>query len=358
MLSFDTETTGLSPRTDHITHCGLYDGSEFRMYKVEDMPWDKLEQGWIGHNSKYDYLMSHKDIPWTYCTMLLSQLYDSRVKHKLDTIGELYVGEGKWGDKKVLQAIKRGEFWMLPPDTQESYLRRDCELTWRLCEYFRTHLSHSLLHLYESFDHPVSLALAQIETNGFSINEVLLNEYRLDLSNRKDALELELRQLFGDINFNSPKQILPAICRTTKCELKDTSERTLGVLGRHDSTIAKLLEYREVSKYLRTYIGGIDNHIWEGKVYPQFHLAGDYHSSAGRGTATGRTSSSNPNLQNQPRTSSGPVGIRNLFTASAGNVLLAADYSQLELKVIAAIADERNLLGWRYTSTSGRHTRS
>ncbi len=349
MLAFDTETNGLDPRKCNPTHIGLYDGNEFEIHTASALiDTNKDSSELIMHNGKFDTLMmwwNHKVwIPWKYDTMLLSQLYDSRVKHKLDTIGELYVGEGKWGDKKVLQAIKKGEFWMLPVDTQEAYLRRDCELTWRLCEYFRTNLSHSLISLYESFDHPVSLALAKIETNGFSINEELLNEYRINLSNRKEALELELRQLFGDINLNSPKQLLPALLRTTGCELKDTSERTLAILGRYDTSVAKLLDYREVSKYLGTYIGTIDKHIWQGKVYPQYHLAGDYHTSTGRSTATGRTSSSNPNLQNQPRATGGPVNIRALFRASEGNVLLAADYSQLELKVIAAMSEERNLL--------------
>jgi DNA polymerase I len=346
VLSFDTETTGLDPRKCHPTHVGTYDGIEFRMVQAYQAP--NIVPKLIMHNGKFDTLMlwwNHKVwVPWAADTMLLSQLYDSRVKHKLDNIGELYLGEGKWGDKKVLQAIKKGEFWLLPEEQQRAYLERDCVLTYGLYNFFKDRLSRKLWGLYENFDQPLSLALAQIETNGFTIDEEMLHECKRNVSERLEPIRMDLRREFGDCDLNSPMQVLEAIRSKYKVHLSSTSERSLQVAAKHFPGINRLFEYRELTKYLNTYIGGLEKHLWQGKVYPQFHLAGDYHTSNGRSTATGRTSSSNPNLQNQPRPGSGPVNIRNLFKASEGNVLLACDYNQLELKVAAFLSGETNLL--------------
>lgn len=347
MISFDTETTGLDPRKNKPTHYGIYNGKDFHLCSFEYGA-VKYTDDLIMHNGKFDTLMmwwNHNVwIIWKYDTMLLSQLYDSRVKHKLDNLGELYLGQGKFGDKKMLQAIRKGEFWMLPPDTQKQYLQRDCELTYNLYGFFRNNLPSNLWKLYEEFDLPISLTFAKIETNGFSIDEELLNEYKRELTERKRTVSLDLQSRYGDINFNSPKQVLECLQRTHNIELQSTSERSLEVAKRYVPSIGKLLEYRELSKYLNTYIGGIEKHLWKGKIYPQYHLAGDYHTSTGRSTTTGRTSSSNPNLQNQPRSANGPVNIRQLFKASEGNVLMAFDFNQLELKVGAFLSGEKNLL--------------
>jgi DNA polymerase I len=352
VIAFDCETTGLDPRKCKPTHIGLYDTEHsFRMYNIDQIinaPFINKSPELIMHNGKFDTLMmwwNHKVwLPWKYDTMLLSQLYDSRVKHKLDNLGELYLGRGKWGEKKVLAAIKKGEFWMLPYDVQSQYLRRDCELTYDLYQFFRQNLSANLWKLYDTFDLPVSLALAKVEQNGFQINEELLNEYKRDLEVKFDRISLELQSRYGSINFNSPIQLLSALKSRHNIELQNTSERSLGIIAKHFPELNTVLEFRELSKYLNTYIGGITKHLYKGKIYPQYHLAGDYHTSTGRSTETGRTSSSNPNLQNQPRSGNGPVNIRQLFKASEGNVLMAFDYNQLELKVGAYLAGEKNLL--------------
>src|SRR5258708_14317206 len=197
-------------------------------------------------------------------------------------------------------------------------------LTYRLFEFFKTKLDSKLWNLYESFDQRVSLALAKVETNGISINEELLQTYKKELSERIETKKAELKEALGDINFNSPKQLLPALLNASSMTLSNTDESTLKKIAKYVPIAGKMLEYRELNKYLSTYVEGIEKHLWEGKVYPQFHLAGDTHRG---GTQTGRTSSSNPNLQNQLRNSSGPVRIRELFQAPSGSCLLAADYS-------------------------------
>src|SRR5260221_5929197 len=112
MIVLDTETTGLDPRKCRPTHVGIYTGSKFNIVTdILDLPLDKIPI--TMHHGRFDTLMlwwNYKRwVPWAYDTMLLSQLYDSRVRHGLDNLGNLYLGEGKIGDNKVLQAIKKGE---------------------------------------------------------------------------------------------------------------------------------------------------------------------------------------------------------------------------------------------------------
>src|SRR5260221_5636066 len=125
MRVLDTETMGLNPRVNKATHIGIYCPDRFDILKTD--PWNQLAQSdYIAHNAKFDMLMLHytmkQNIAIHYDTMLLSQLYDSRQKHTLDNLGQLYVGEGKWGDKKINAAIKKGEFHLLPIEDQHSYL--------------------------------------------------------------------------------------------------------------------------------------------------------------------------------------------------------------------------------------------
>jgi len=355
MIVLDTETTGLNPRVNKPTHIGFYNG-EFTMVDISDKK-DltdvlgdiyKTKVPLIMHNGKFDTNMLSWNhgvwIPWTYDTMLLSQLFDSRQKHTLDNLGQLYLGEGKWGDKKILAAIKKGEFWKLPQEDQTNYLRRDCEVTWNLFKFFELKIDQNLWNLYEDFDLPVSLAIANVENNGFTIDTKLLQQYKKQLEEKYDLQKQALYEQFGNINIDSPIQLKRLIEEQLGLEIKSTDEETLRKLTKYIPELSTIIDYRETKKYAKTYIKNLEENMFEGKVYPQFHLAGDYHASKGRGTQTGRTSSSNPNLQNQPRASSGPVCIRKLFTASPGQVLLAGDYSQLELKVAAYLSEEWNLL--------------
>lgn len=302
----------------------------------------------IGQNIKYDWLILARrgiEIGPFDDTMLMSYALDAgRADHGLDALSERWLGHRtidygtltKDGKHKV-------SFDCIAIDKATEYAAEDADVTLRLWRVLKPRLSaEHVLTVYETLERPLVPVLARMERRGISIDRRVLARLSGEFARKQSALEEEIDRLAGGkLNPASPKQIgdilfgkmrLPGGART-KTGQWATDARTLEDLAEQGHALpAKILEWRQVSKLRSTYTDALP-----GYVNPETHRV--HTSYALAATPTGRLSSSEPNLQNIPiRTEEGRK-IRRAFIAAEGCKLVSADYSQIELRLLAEIAD-------------------
>jgi len=285
-------------------------------------------------------------------SMVLSFLLESRLRHNLDDLSarhldikpiafEEVVGKGK--------AQKR--FDEAPFEQAVQYAAEDADLALQLCLKLRPMLADPrLLRLYEQVDLPLVEVLADLELAGVRLDVTVLSAIARDFRAKRDEAEKQVLELAGEaFNLNSPAQLgkilyeklgLPVLKRTDKTKAPATDEDVLSELAkREDGGIAaQLLVHRQMQKLLGTYVEALPALVnpVTGRLHTRLHQAA---------VATGRLASSDPNLQNIPiRTEEGRI-IRGAFVPEPGWLLLDADYSQIELRVVAALAQDPVLLG-------------
>jgi DNA polymerase-1 len=285
-------------------------------------------------------------------SMVLSFLIESRLRHNLDDLAsrhldlrpipfEAVVGKGK-GQKRFDQA----DF-----DQAVQYAAEDADLALQLCRVLEPQLAGPALQaLYRKVDLPLVEVLADLELNGVRVDLDVLARLAQDMRVQRDAAEARAIQLAGEpFNLNSPGQLgrilyeklgLPVLKRTDKTKAPATDEDVLSELARRvDGEIAQvLLRHRQMQKLLGTYVEALPALVnpVTGRLHTRLHQAA---------VATGRLASSDPNLQNIPvRTEEGRL-IRSAFVPEPGWRLLDADYSQIELRVVASLAQDPTLLG-------------
>ena len=241
---------------------------------------------------------------------------------------------------------KNGTFADVPLATAAAYSGEDSDFTLQLWNLFEQKLGdENLRGLFFDMEMRVLPILAQMEINGIHIDPNYLNDYAAELRNRLAAAEKEIFALAGhEFNVASPKQLatvlfeerkLPAGKKTKTGYSTDTS--VLEELSALDELPARILEYRTNAKLLSTYVETLPAQADEnGRVHTSFVQTG---------TATGRLSSKDPNLQNIPVRSEEGRKIRTAFTAEKGTVLISADYAQIELVVLAHLSGDKNLCG-------------
>ena len=239
---------------------------------------------------------------------------------------------------------KNGTFADVPLETAAAYSSEDSDFTLQLWNVFKPKLKEENLHvLFFNMEMKVLPILALMETNGIHIDSGYLNSYAVELKNQIALSEKEIFALAGhEFNIASPKQLstvlfeerkLPAGKKTKTGFSTDTS--VLEELSELDELPAKILEYRAKAKLLSTYVETLPTQADEnGRVHTSFMQTG---------TATGRLSSKDPNLQNIPVRSEEGRKIRTAFTAEKGTVLISADYAQIELVVLAHLSGDKNL---------------
>jgi DNA polymerase-1 len=221
------------------------------------------------------------------------------------------------------------------------YLHRLAPVLWESVK------AHQLTEAYEKIDLPVAAVLAEVERTGIRVDPQALDAMSLTMEKEVRRLEKEIWELAGvEFNVNSPTQLaeilfdklnLQGPFRRGRGRVRSTAADVLEDLAEQHAIPAKIIEYREVAKLKSTYVDTLPKliHRGTGRLHTSFSLTG---------TATGRLSSSDPNLQNIPiRTELGRQ-IRAAFVAGPGNVLLAADYSQIELRVMAHLSNDPVLL--------------
>jgi DNA polymerase I len=302
----------------------------------------------IGQNLKFDLqifalrgieVAPHED------TMLMSYVLDAgRSDHGLDTLAQRYFDHAAVDLGAITGSGKaRITFDCVSVDKAAEYAAEKADVTLRLTQVLKPRLtSEHVNSVYETLERPLVPVLARMERRGISIDRQVLSRLSGEFAQRAGALEAEIQEIAGEpLNPGSPKQLgdilfgklgLPGGSKT-KTGQWSTGARVLDELAEQGHPLPqKILDWRQVTKLKSTYTDALP-----GYVNPQTHRV--HTSYALAATPTGRLSSSEPNLQNIPiRTEEGRK-IRRAFIASAGHKLVSADYSQIELRLLAEIGD-------------------
>ena len=282
-------------------------------------------------------------------TMLLSYVFNSTgSRHGLDFLAKNYLNyEPTKFDEVVGTGKKRISFSKVDLDIATDYAAEDADITLRLFKYFSDKLAKekSLNSLLENIEKPALNALLKIETNGVKIDHNFLESYSKELSLRIDKLQKQAYKIAGEeFNLDSPKQLLdilfnklglPILKKTPKGQ-PSTNEETLVRLSEEYELPKVILEYRGLAKLKSTYTDSLVKmiHNQTNRVHTSYQQAV---------TSTGRLSSTEPNLQNIPIKTEEGRKIRQAFIAEPGNIIISADYSQIELRIMAHLSEDRNL---------------
>ena len=307
----------------------------------------------LGHNLKYDrsVLLNHgvelRGI--AYDTMLESYVNNSTgSRHDFDSVALKYLGQETIHYEDVAgKGAKQIGFEQVGIEQAAPYAAEDAELCIRLHEHLYPRIKGAgrLREVYERIEIPLIEVLSEVERNGVYVDRQMLFEQSAEFAERMQEIEREAHDIAGEaFNIASPKQIqhilfeklgLPVISKTPKGQ-PSTAENVLQELS-HDYPLPKLiLDYRSLSKLKSTYTDKLPRQInsTTGRVHTSYHQAV---------AATGRLSSSDPNLQNIPIRSVEGRRIRQAFTAPEGRIIVAADYSQIELRIMAHLSSDDGL---------------
>ncbi|HAT9917505.1 TPA: DNA polymerase I [Legionella pneumophila subsp. pneumophila] len=315
--------------------------------------------GKIGQNIKYDYsVLKNYGITLKgirYDTMLESYVLNSGAgRHDMDSLALKYLGYKTISYEDVAgKGAKQLRFDQIPVVKAGIYAAEDADITLRLHHKLYPMLDESLRNVLHDIEIPLLTVLADMEMHGVLIDPVILEKHGSRLKEQMKSLEQEAVQLAGKaFNLNSPKQLqeilfdeqkLPVVAKTPTGQ-PSTAESVLQELAFDYRLPAVILEYRSISKLVSTYIDALPK-----RINPKTHRV---HTSYNQAVAaTGRLSSSDPNLQNIPIRSEEGRLIRTAFIAPEGSLIMAADYSQIELRIMAHLSQDDNLLrafanGW------------
>ena len=308
----------------------------------------------IGQNLKYDmsvlarYGIELQGIAFD--TMLESYVLNSVAsRHNMDDLALKYLGKSTIAFEEVAgKGAKQKTFDQVEIDVAASYAAEDADITLQLHETLWPKLTAtpSLQRVFETIEIPLVSVLSRIERNGVLLDSGLLNRQSIKLSQRLDALEREAYDLAGEpFNLGSPKQLQTIFFEKLKLPVKkktptgqpSTAEEVLQELALDYPLPKVILEYRSLSKLKSTYTDQLPKQVnpTTGRIHTSYHQAV---------AATGRLSSTNPNLQNIPiRTEEGRQ-VRKAFIAPSDYQLIAADYSQIELRIMAHLSSDAGLL--------------
>lgn len=307
----------------------------------------------VGQNLKYDvsvlarYGVAVKGT--LHDTMLQSYVLNSvATRHNMDALAGFYL------DRKTIhfedvagKGAKQLTFNQVPLETAADYAAEDADVTLQLhhCLYPQLQAAPSLLSVYDNIDMPLVPILSEVERQGTLVDGRMLKQHGAELADRLNELTQEVWSLAGEnFNLDSPKQLqtilydkmgLPVLKKTPGGQ-PSTAEPVLADLAQDYELPQVILTYRSLAKLKSTYADKLplDIHAETGRIHTSYHQAV---------AATGRLSSSDPNLQNIPIRNAEGRRIRQAFVAPAGNVILAADYSQIELRIMAHLSADQGL---------------
>ncbi len=308
----------------------------------------------LGQNLKYDaHVLANHNIALrgiAHDTMLESYILNSTAtKHNMDDMAREYLGVTTIHYEDVAgKGAKQIPFQEVSLEQAATYAAEDADITLRLHQVLMGKLQqHPNLHkLYTEIEIPLISVLVRIERNGVLIDTAMLAQQSLELANHIVAIEQQAHDLAGHtFNLGSPKQIqdilydqqkLPVLKKTPKGQ-PSTEESVLQELALEYPLPKLILEHRSLSKLKSTYTDKLPQQVdaKTGRIHTSYHQAV---------AATGRLSSSDPNLQNIPIRSEEGRKIRQAFIAPAGYKIVAADYSQIELRIMAHLSADTGLL--------------
>jgi len=302
----------------------------------------------IAHNMKYDWLIFKQhgiEVAPQDDTLLLSYVLDAgRTDHGMDVLAEKY-----FGHKPISFAQVAGSgrnfigFARVPLDKATEYAAEDADVTLRLWQVLKPRLpAESMTRVYEGLERPMIDTLARMERRGVSIDRAILSRLSGEFAQDMARLEAEIFEQAGEaFNLGSPKQLGDILfgkmglagAKKTATGAWSTAAGVLEDLAEQGNPFARLiLDWRQLSKLKSTYTDALPSYVNPStqRVHTSYALAA---------TTTGRLSSSEPNLQNIPVRNEAGRKIRKAFIASQGHKLISADYSQIELRLLAHIAD-------------------
>ena len=308
--------------------------------------------GKFGQNSKFDaYILKRYGVnvsPITFDTMLASYILNPDSKHNLDAISEKWLNYSPVSITSLIGEKKKDQRSMkeLSPEEINDYACEDADLALRLKNVLEKEIEkEKLQQLAYEIEFPMVEVLTDIEFNGVSIDSEALKELENELNEKIAELTKLIHEEAGtDFNIDSPKQLghvlfeklqIPAVKKTKTGYSTDAS--VMSELASEHKIAEYILDYRQYVKLNSTYIKALPKLVNDRtkRIHTTFNQTV---------ASTGRLSSTNPNLQNIPiRTDLGKQ-VRRAFIPSSGNMLLAADYSQVELRIMAHIADDETLV--------------
>ena len=306
----------------------------------------------IFHNIKYDALVLDKyniKVNSYDDTMLISySLGSGGTRHSLDFLAKKYMSHSAISFKEIAGSGKsQKSFNEISINEASIYAAEDADITFRLWKILRPRLmNEKISSVYETIERPLAKVIMDMEKNGVCVDEKILKDLSIKFENDIKRIEKECFEIVGnEFNLGSPKQIGEILFdklkikggKRTPSGAWSTDAETLNFLASSGNILPKLLlEWRGLSKLKSTYTDALPNFI--NKNTKRIHTS--YSMSS---TSTGRLSSSDPNLQNIPIKNDEGKMIRSAFIAQEGYSLISADYSQIELRIIAHISDDNNL---------------
>ncbi|WP_440925750.1 DNA polymerase I [Candidatus Pelagibacter sp.] len=306
----------------------------------------------IGQNIKFDFIVFFKcgiTLSSMEDTMLMSYVLDAgKNRHNMDTLSEIHLGHKTISFKDMVGTGKKEiNFSEVELDKAKDYAAEDADVTFRLYKKFIKNLkSEKMTNIYEIFEKPLIKILAFMEIEGVEIDSKFLKSLSSKFEKKIQKLEKEVFKISKkEFNIASPKQLGEIIyndlkiagLKKTKKGSFATSASVLEDLAFKGHEFPKLiLDWRQVSKLKNTYSDALPEHLnpITKRVHTSFLLAA---------TTTGRLASSDPNLQNIPIKSEDGKDIRKAFTAKKGHLLISADYNQIEMRILADLADVKEL---------------
>ncbi|MBO7316791.1 MAG: DNA polymerase I [Paludibacteraceae bacterium] len=368
MFCFDTETTSVeavnaqlvglsfSMRSHEAFYVPIPENQEeakrivskFRSV-FEDVSIEKT-----GQNLKYDILVLQnygvRVSGNLFDTMIAHYLLNPELRHGMDYLAEILLNYRTIHIDELIGVKGKNQLSMRQVSLEAicDYAAEDADITLQIREKLEPKLKeNNLEELFYEIEMPLVKVLAQIERNGVLIDDFALGQSSQIMTNSILKIEREIRQIAGyDVNVSSPKQIGELLFdklkivdkpKKTKTGQYVTDEETLESLKNKHIVVEKILSYRGLKKLLSTYVDALPKLINSktGKIHTSFNQAV---------TATGRLSSSNPNLQNIPIRDEQGKEIRKAFIASENNVFLSADYSQVELRIMAHLSKDESMI--------------
>lgn len=308
----------------------------------------------VGQNLKYDLTVLanygiHLSGP-LFDTMLAHYLIQPELRHNMDYLAEIYLNYKTIHIEELIGPKGRGQKNMgdLEPKDIYKYACEDADVTLRLMKPLAEELrKNSLEEVFQNIEMPLMPVLARMERNGVVLDTDTLKEVENDFTLRLQTLEKDIYELAGhEFTINSPRQVgevlfgelkLSEKVKKTKSGQYSTSEEVLRDLHSKHPIVQKILDYRGLRKLLSTYVEALPKLInpVTGHIHTSFNQAV---------TATGRLSSSNPNLQNIPVRGEDGREIRKAFIPEAGEIFFSADYSQIELRIMAHLSGDEHMI--------------
>ena len=368
-LSIDTETNSLNPHLAELVGISLATNIGKACYiplkhtnkvtldtnkvlqKLKPILEDKSIKK-IGQNIKFDYIIFyHRGITMNTMedTMLMSYVLDAgKNRHNMDTLSELHLGHKTISYKDLVGSGKKQlTFDQVDIKKATEYAAEDADITFRLYKILKKNLvKEKLENIYEIFEKPLVEILAKMEIQGVKVDDKFLKILSKKFGKKISLIEEKIYKISQKkFNIASTKQLGQimyedlkiASLKKTKKGSYATSASVLEDLAFKGNKFPKLiLEWRQLSKLKNTYSDSLQQHInpKTKRVHTSFLLAA---------TTTGRLASSDPNLQNIPIKTDDGKDIRKSFVSETGNILISADYNQIEMRILADLADVKEL---------------